>query len=229
MMAFHPRAALLTALFYCTAAAGAPGQVLDPGYGSPQYEPPAPGSYQLPPLGIAADGKVLNDRGEQLALQDLVGDKLVLLGFIYTHCSDINGCPLGTFVMRKVQDRLAQDAGLAPQVRLISLSFDPVQDTPAALLEYAGNFRRKGSDWQFLTTASEADLLPILDAYDQWRQREYDRNGNYTGSISHILRLFLIDRQGRIRNIYSSGFLDADTVINDLLTLDLEGRAAADS
>jgi len=229
MMVFLSRAALFAALLYCTAAAGAPGQVLDPGYGSPQYEPPAPGSYQLPPLGIAADGKVLNDLGEQLALQDLLGDKLVLLGFIYTHCSDINGCPLATFVMKKVQDRLAQDAGLAPQVRLISLSFDPVQDTPAALLDYAGNFRRKDFDWQFLTTASEADLLPILAGYDQWRQREYDRNGNYTGSISHILRLFLIDRQGRIRNIYSSGFLDADTVVNDLLTLDLEGRAAADS
>ena len=227
MIAFFSRAALFAALLYCTAAAGATGTVLDPGYGAPQYEPPAPGSYQLPPLGIAADGKVLNDLGEQLALQDLLGDKLVLLGFIYTHCSDINGCPLATFVMKKVQDRLVQDAGLAPQVRLISLSFDPVQDTPAALLDYAGNFRRKDFDWQFLTTASEADLLPILEGYDQWRQREYDSNGNYTGSMSHILRLFLIDRQGRIRNIYSSGFLDADTVVNDLLTLAMESRAAA--
>ena len=46
--------ALLAALLCCTAAtAGAAGQVLDPGYGSPQYQPPAPGSYQLPPLGIA--------------------------------------------------------------------------------------------------------------------------------------------------------------------------------
>jgi cytochrome c peroxidase len=172
---------------------------------------------------------VLNDLGEQLALQDLIGDKLVLLGFIYTHCSDVNGCPLATFVMKKVQDRLVQDAGLAPQVRLISLSFDPVQDTPAALLDYAGHFRSKDFDWQFLTTASEADLLPILEGYDQWRQREYDKDGNYTGNISHILRLFLIDRQGRIRNIYSSGFLDADTVVNDLLTLDIESRAAAGS
>ncbi len=55
-------AALLAALLCCAAAtAGAAGQVLDPGYGSPQYQPPAPGSYQLPPLGTAADGKVLND------------------------------------------------------------------------------------------------------------------------------------------------------------------------
>lgn len=222
------RAALLAALLCCTAANAEPtGQVLDPGYGSPQYQPPAPGSYQLPPLGIAADGRVLNDLGEQLALQDLIGDKLVLMGFIYTHCSDINGCPLATFVMKKVQDRLAEDAGLAQQVRLISLSFDPAQDTPAALNDYAGHFRRKGFDWQFLTTASEAELLPILEGYGQWRQREYDKDGNYTGNISHILRVFLIDQQGVIRNIYSSGFLDAATVINDLHTLAMESRAAA--
>jgi cytochrome c peroxidase len=230
MINLPPRAALLAALLCCTAAtAGAAGQVLDPGYGSPQYQPPAAGSYQLPPLGIAADGKVLNTLGEQLSLQDLIGDKLVLLGFIYTHCSDINGCPLATFVMKKVQDRLAEDADLAQQVRLISLSFDPAQDTPAALLDYAGHFRRKGFDWQFLTTSSEAELLPILEGYGQWRQREYDKDGNYTGNISHILRVFLIDRQGRIRNIYSSGFLDAATVINDLRTLAMEARATAGS
>lgn len=230
MITPSPPAALLAALLCFTATtAGAAGQVLDPGYGSPQYQPPAAGSYQLPPLGIAADGKVLSDAGQPLTLYDLVGDKLVLLGFIYTHCSDINGCPLAGFVMKKVQDRLAEDASLAQQVRLVSLSFDPVQDTPEALVDYARHFRRKGSDWQFLTTASEAELQPILDGYGQWRQREYDKNGDYTGSMSHILRVFLIDRQRRIRNIYSSGFLDADTVFNDLRTLDMETRAATGS
>jgi cytochrome c peroxidase len=228
MSAISPRVALSAALLCCAAvAAAAPAQVLDPGYGPLQYNPPAAGSYQLPPLGVAVDGKVLNDLGEQLTLYDLFDDKLVLLGFIYTHCSDINGCPLASFVMKKVQGRLAEDAGLAQQVRLISLSFDPLQDTPAILVDYARHFRRPGSDWQFLTTASETELQPILDGYGQWRQREYDSNGNFTGSMSHILRVFLIDRQHRIRNIYSSGFLDADTVVNDLRTLDMESRTPA--
>jgi len=79
-------------------------------------------------------------------------------------------------------------------------------------------------DWQFLTTASEVELQPILEGYGQWRQREYDESGKYTGSMSHILRVFLIDRQRRIRNIYSTGFLHADTVINDLRTLAIESR-----
>ena len=60
-----------------------------------------------------------------MQLSELLGDKLVLLGFIYTRCSDINGCPLASYVMKKVQDGVARDDALNSQVRLISLSFDP--------------------------------------------------------------------------------------------------------
>jgi len=205
-------------------AASAGELVLAPGYGPLQYTPPVAGSYSLPPLGFAADGQVINDAGEPLQLNELLGDKLVLLGFIYTRCSDINGCPLASYVMKKVQNGVARDDTLNSQVRLISLSFDPESDTPDALRDYARHFRRQGSDWQFLTTASEATLQPILEGYGQVRQKNYDENGDYTGSMSHILRVFLIDRQGRIRNIYSTGFLHADTVISDLRTLQIEAE-----
>ena len=120
---------------------------------------------------------------------------------------------------------LHQNAELGPQLRLISLSFDPEMDTPQVLHDYAGHFRREGVDWQFLTTASDAQLQPILDGFDQWRQKSYDETGNYNGSMSHILRVYLIDKQRRIRNIYSTGFLDADTVINDLRTLEMASGA----
>ncbi|MBE9538294.1 MAG: SCO family protein [Proteobacteria bacterium] len=202
--------------------ADATSQVLAPGYGALEYLPPAPGTYALPPLGKAGDGKVLNSQGKPMQLHEVLGDKLVLLGFIYTHCSDINGCPLASFVMKKVQNQLLQDKALASRVRLISLSFDPAQDTPEALVDYSRHFKRDDFDWQFLTTASETDLQPILEAYNQWRQKTYAADGSESGSFSHILRVFLIDKQRRIRNIYSTGFLHADTVVNDLRTLALE-------
>jgi cytochrome c peroxidase len=224
MSALRQWASLCIALLH-TLGATAGEAVLAPGYGPLQYTPPPAGTYALPPLGTAANGPVINDAGEQMALHDMFGDKLVLLGFIYTRCSDINGCPLASYVMKKVQDGVARHDDLRAQVRLISLSFDPLSDTPKALLDYAGHFRRQGFDWQFLTTASESDLQPILQGYGQWRQKNYDENGDYTGSMSHILRVYLVDRQGRIRNIYSTGFLDADTVINDLRTLKIEDDA----
>ena len=41
-------------------------------------------------------------------------------------------------------------------------------------------------------------------------------------TLYHILRVFLIDREGRIRNIYSSGTLDPRLVLADVKTLLLE-------
>ncbi len=214
-----PALALISCLLPVQGLSSEKSQVLAPGYGPLQFQPPAAGTYQLPPLGVAADGKVLDSNGAQRQLHQLTGDKLVLMGFIYTHCSDINGCPLAGFVMKKVQSLLLADESLADQVRLLSLSFDPEMDTPAALTDYARHFQREDFDWQFLTTASAQDLQPILDGYGQFRVKNYDDEGNYTGSISHILRVYLIDRRRRIRNIYSSGFLHADTVVNDLRSL----------
>jgi cytochrome c peroxidase len=193
--------------------------VLAPGYGELQYTPPAPGTYRLPPLGDAADGRVLDASGKPIQLHDVLDDKLVLMGFIYTHCPDVNGCPLASYVMKQVQEKLIEDPKLRKEVILVSLSFDPELDTPEAMREYSRHFKRKDFDWRFLTTASEADLQPLLDGYGQFRAKFYNADGSYSGSMSHVLRVYLIDRDKRIRNIYSAGFLHADTAINDLRTL----------
>ena len=111
------------------------------------------------------------------------------------------------------------EIALKDRVRLVSLSFDPQLDTPQAMHKYSHHFRRSDFDWRFLTTDSDADLQPILDGYGQFRARYYNEDGSYSGSMSHVLRVYLIDRDKRIRNIYSAGFLHADTVINDMKTL----------
>lgn len=193
--------------------------VLAPGYAALTFEPPAAGSYVLPPLGSAADGAVLDSSGSAHRLHDFLGDKVVLLSFIYTRCNDVNGCPLATFVLKGVQDRVRAAPDLAGRVRLLSFSFDPDYDTPAVLDRYARHFRAPEFDWRFLTTRSERELDPILDAYGQWIVRDYDARGVYLGTVSHLLRVYLIDRESRIRNIYSPSFLHADTVANDIRTL----------
>lgn len=193
--------------------------MLAPGYADLEFQPPAPGSYALPPLGDAADGPVLDSAGDRLALHDLMGDKIVILSFIYTRCSDVNGCPLATFVMKGLQNRVLADPALEDRVRLLSFSFDPTHDTPEVLADYAGHFRAPDFDWRFLTTASEAALAPTLDSYGQWIIRDYGPDGADLGTVSHLLRVYLIDTDRRIRNIYSTSFLHADTVANDIRTL----------
>lgn len=196
--------------------------VLAPFYTKSEFVAPPPGSYELPPLGQAHDGQVLDANGSTVRLHEFMGDgKVVLLSFIYSTCSDVNGCPLATAVMYRVQQRLRKDPQLQSRMRMLSLSFDPTFDTPDVMKLYGAGFSDHG-DWQFLTTKGWSSLAPILDAYGQSVIRDVDESGKELPSFSHILRVFLIDPQKRIRNIYSVSFLNPDIIINDARTVLLE-------
>lgn len=192
---------------------------LAPGYSPLAFTPPKPGSYLLPPLGQAANGQIVNSENKDLQLHDLMGDKIVLLSFIYSTCSDINGCPLATAVFHKIKKRLKKEPLLANKLRLLTLSFDPHHDTPKAMKHYAKGLQDASLDWQFLTTRSETELQPILQHYQQNIQKVSNAAGQFTGTFSHILRVYLIDKNKQLRNIYSVSFLHADTLISDIKTL----------
>ena len=69
-------------------------------------------------------------------------------------------------------------------------------------------------------------LDAVLESYEQDRTPERDERGRPTGRIRHVLKVFLVDRGGFIRNVYSAGFLVPELVLNDIRTLTLgEGRA----
>lgn len=209
------------ALFLCLATAAFAEDVkpLAPGYSALPFQPAAPGSYQLPVIGPAADGEVLTSTGETRRLHQLMGDKPVVLSFIYAACSDVNGCPLATQVLHKISRQLQKQPELADSLRLLTLSFNPTQDTPEMMRHYGEGFKTGNFDWRFLTTRDEQALQPILDGYRQDVRKIYDDKGRFTGTYSHLLRVYLIDKDKHIRNIYSVDFLHADTVINDVKTL----------
>jgi cytochrome c peroxidase len=77
-------------------------------------------------------------------------------------------------------------------------------------------------NWKYLTTHTEEELAPILEAYNQSVIRKSDADSKDAGNFSHILRVFLIDPDLRIRNIYSVSFLHPDIIINDLKTVMME-------
>ena len=95
-MGYAPRALIL---LWLAAGLGAhahetaPG-VLAPGYSPLEFEAPRPGSYVLPRLGSAADGSVLDTDGASLQLHQLFRGRVVLLSFVFSSCTDQNGCPL---------------------------------------------------------------------------------------------------------------------------------------
>ena len=202
-------------------------EILAPGWGILSYEAPAPGTYRLPPIMEAVDGRVLRADGTPASLFDLMGDRFVLLSFVYTRCNDVNGCPLAKAVFHLVRSRLEERPDLAGATRLVSMSFDPDNDTPEVMRAYGPQKNDGNVEWALLTTRERPDLAPILDGYGQHTLREYDHDGEYTGEFAHLLRVFLIDRKRRVRNIYSAGFLHPDILMNDLETLRLESDSGS--
>jgi cytochrome c peroxidase len=191
-----------------------------------EYVPPAPGTYELPPIQPAADGAVVDEKNHPRRLHDYMGDRYVLLSFVYTRCSMARGCPLATGVLQMIRDRARKEPELERSLRLITLSFDPGRDTPEVMEHYEKSL---GADpgsqtWTFLTTASNAALQPILEGYGQYIVPERDESGKWTGDFSHVLKVYLIDRNRQVRQIYSTSFLHPDLVVNDVLTLMMENK-----
>lgn len=100
--------------------------------------------------------------------EDLFGDRLVVLNFVFTRCGTI--CPPMGAAFGRLQAELAARPELP--VDLISISLDPVQDTPDRLKSWAERFGRKPG-WTLLTGAKpDVDLaLKSLDAFAAERSR----------------------------------------------------------
>ena len=183
------------------------------------YSLPIPGSYQLYNIGKAGDGEVVDGTGDSVRLHEIMDGKITLLSFIYSNCTDTNGCPLATSVFYKIQEKLKMDKKVLSKLKMISLSFDPEYDTPEIMNLYGKDLSYIDADWSFLTTDSSRKLDPILSEYDQPVIRKYTENGEYAGVQSHLLRVFLIDDNKLIRNVYNVDFLHPDLLINDIKTL----------
>jgi cytochrome c peroxidase len=185
---------------------------------APQYTPPEPGSYSLPAIQTVRDHALRDASGRETSLFALKGERAAVVAFVYTSCSEANGCPFSMAVFHRLDRELAADRALGSRVSLITISFDPDRDTPERLSELRELHHPK-ADWRFATTDGESQLQPLLADFDQSAAKLRFPDGRWSGLIRHVLKVFLVDPQNRVRNIYSVGFLDADLLLADLRTL----------
>jgi len=185
---------------------------------SPSFTPPPPGTYELPAI-KRVPGFVLRDAaGQRVSTQAITAGKVAVISFIYTACPDRLVCPLSSLALQSLQARV-KDEGLSGRVALLSISFDPGRDTRATLAKYAQVYGADARLWRFMTAPSEQALGEVLEGYGQDRAPVYDERGRFTGRYRHVLKVFLVDQAGYIRNVYSAGFLVADLVVNDIKTV----------
>jgi len=146
---------------------------------------------------------LIAQNGQPFHSQELAG-KIWVADFIYTTCP--GPCPRMTSQMREVQDAVAK----IPDVRLVSFTIDPAEDTPPVLAAYAKT-HGAAPIWYFLTGP-----VPTLQMLD----RDAFKLGNIDATLQHSTRFVLVDRQARIRGYYdTSDPSSIPKVISDIRAL----------
>ncbi len=104
-----------------------------------------------PAAAYFGDIPLVNQDGKTMKLySDLIRNRTVVIDVMFTGCT--GACPVMSRTFAKVQDWLGDRLG--KDVYLISISVDPVNDTPAKLREYAAGFNARPG-WFFLTGKPE--------------------------------------------------------------------------
>jgi protein SCO1/2 len=164
-------------------------------------------------LGATIPDFTLTDQtGQNVSLSQFAG-KVLVASFIYTRCPLPNYCFRLSNNLGRLQKRFADRMGR--DLVLLSVSIDPVHDTPEVLAKYAAIWKADAKSWHFLT-GPEPHVRKVCRGFgvDFWPEE---------GALTHSLHTIVIDRQGRLAanlagNEYTAGQL------GDLVEADLGRR-----
>lgn len=149
-----------------------------------QQAKPLPKMFPLPEFSLTERS------GKQVAKSDLAG-KVWVGNFFFASCPSI--CKDMNAGMKSLQDTFADQEG----VRLVSITTDAENDTPAVLQTYAQSIGA-GERWLFLT-GKKAELYQL--SIDGFKLALQENTG--TGDpIIHSSKLVLVDKTGTIRGYY---------------------------
>jgi protein SCO1/2 len=165
------------------------------------------GAAAVKPLAVGdtvPDFKLTDQKKRPASLSELRG-KVVAVNFIYTSCALPNFCLRLANNFGVLQKRFARQLGR--DLVLLTISFDPVHDTPDVLAKYAEQWKANAANWHFLTgPASEIQRVCHLLGVHAFPNE---------GLMDHSLHTVLIDRQGKLAvNIEGNQF--SATQLGDL-------------
>jgi protein SCO1/2 len=149
-------------------------------------------------IGESMPDFALYDQDGRAVVSTRFRGRQIMLNFIYSRCPFADMCPRSTEKMMETQ-KLARTAGI-PNIQFISITLDPVHDTPGILNAYAKVRNIDTSNFSFLTGPEGAikDLLTQFGVIAQF-------DG---GILKHTLATLLIDSKGNI--IYRADGSDWD-------------------
>ena len=180
----------------------------------PPAEAPAPsassGFELLKPGEAAPDTAFVDQDGKKRRFSSFQGQTVVLT-FIYTRCPMPTFCPLMDRHFVSIQQKLKSDPALGRRVHLVTVSFDPLTDTPPVLRKHAQELHADLRGWTFLTGDR--------DEIDQFAARfgvSVARALNDQRDITHNLRTAIVDAKGKLVKVYTGNEWTPDQVLADL-------------
>lgn len=137
-----------------------------------------------------------------------LANHVVLFNFIFTRCGST--CPMQTRVLAQVFEKLPAD--IRGQVRFVSVSIDPENDTPDKLRNFSKTMGADLEGWTFLTGGAEQieRLTQRLHIFDQ------SETGQANKPQIHRTSLWLVDKQGRMLQRYRGDPPDKERLIREL-------------
>jgi protein SCO1/2 len=177
---------------------------------APLEKPAASSGFELIKPGDAVpDATFIDQDGQKRPFSAFKGAP-VALTFIYTKCPIPDFCPLMDRNFAAVQASLKADPALA-KAHLVSVSFDPLNDTPPVLKQHAAELKADPSRWTFLT--GDRDVIDQFAArFGVGVERAVDDPAN----ITHRLRTAIIDAEGKLVKVYTGNEWKPSQVVTDL-------------
>lgn len=148
------------------------------------------------------DFSLVNQDGKRISLKDF-RSKALAITFIYARCPLPEACIRMSTHFSDLANLVTADADLKNKIRLLSISFDPANDTPEKLrsygIGYLGNDPNTKFDvWQ-LAVGKEEEVRKIADFFGL----RYEVDQNDKTQINHNLRTIVIDPNGKITKVFS--------------------------
>ncbi len=154
----------------------------------------------------------VDEDGRQRRFADIRDGRAMALTFMYTKCPMPTYCPMMDRNFVAVQKQLKARPGLRDKVRLLSVSFDPRNDTPPVLKQHARELGADASLWTFVAgDRDEVDRFAMNFGVTLIRGDAPDPN-----EIGHTLRTAIIDRHGKLVKTYSGNEWTPADVVADL-------------
>jgi len=166
-------------------------------------------SQMLKPGDPVPDTTLVDESNVARPLASLKGHRIALT-FMYTRCPQPDFCPLMDRNFAAIQNEVKKTPGLA-DVRLVSVSFDPANDTAAVLKTHAKDLKADPAVWHFVTATAE-DIKGFAAKFGVIAERSDES----PGVLTHNLSTAVIDSDGRLVKIRPGNMWTPADLIADL-------------